>query len=104
MSSKLESGLIGHWVHSREEDSNNLMVFRPNTYPFPPARGRYGYKLGKGGKLQFIGSGATDKSESVDGTWSFEGEGILVLRPTTGTPLRYKVISLDDDRLVMTRL
>jgi hypothetical protein len=104
MSSELESGLIGHWIHSQEEDSNNIMVFRPNTHPFPPARGRYEYKLEKGGKMLFIGPGPTDKRESADGTWSLEEDSTLTFRPATGGPLRYRIIALDGNQLVMAQL
>src|ERR1700681_4783294 len=31
-----ESDLTRDWVHSQEEDSGNLMVFRPASHPFPP--------------------------------------------------------------------
>ena len=30
------SVLNKRWLHSHEEDSENEMVFRPSTYPFPP--------------------------------------------------------------------
>jgi hypothetical protein len=101
MNAELESSLQGHWIHSHEEDSNNLMVFRRSTYSFPPARGRNEYMLLNGGTMQLIGSGPTDKRESVDGTWSLEEE-VLVIRPVTGNSRRFRIISVDSDRLVMT--
>ena len=27
------------WVHSKEEDTETEMVYRPSTYSFPPVRG-----------------------------------------------------------------
>ena len=31
--------LVKRWVHSREEDDGERMVFRPAQYPFPRSRG-----------------------------------------------------------------
>ncbi len=104
MNSEFESSLPGHWVHSHEEDSGNRMVFRPSTHPFPPSRGRYGYRLEKGGALHVVRPGPTDKREFVDGTWSLEEGGILVLRPAGEGPLRFQIVSVDPERLVVNRL
>lgn len=81
MNSELESSLLGHWIHSHEEDSGNLMVFRPNTHQLPPSRGRYEYRLEKGGKLLLIQPDPTDKRKSTEGSWSLDKNGILILHP-----------------------
>lgn len=98
-----ESDLAGDWVHSHEEDSGNLMVFRPATHPFPPSRGRSQYRLEKGGSLQAVRPGPTDKRESVGGTWSLEEGSILVLRPAGGPPIRFPVVSVGSERLVVNK-
>jgi hypothetical protein len=98
-----ESSLAGDWVHSHEEDSGNLMVFRPATYAFPPSRGRYEYRLEPGGVMQVGRPGPTDKRESGGGTWSLEDGGTLVLRPAGGQPLRYTIVSVDSERLVVSK-
>jgi hypothetical protein len=97
-----ESNVLGHWVHSHEEDSGNLMVFRPSTYPFPPSRGRSEYRLDANGILQSVRPGPTDKRESCGGTWSLE-DGVLVLRPAGGQPLRLPIVSVDSERLVVKK-
>jgi hypothetical protein len=98
-----ESSLTGEWVHSHEDDSENQMVFRPATYAFPPSRGRSRYRLEKGGVLQVVRPGPTDKPESVGGNWTLEDGGTLVLRPADGHPLRFPIVSVDGERLVVSR-
>jgi hypothetical protein len=79
------------------------MVFRPTAHPLPPSRGRSRYRLEKGGILQVVRPGPTDKRESVGGTWSLEDGRILVLRPAGGLPLRFPVVSVDSERLVVSK-
>lgn len=97
-----ESSLLGDWVHSHEEDSGNQMVFRPSTYSFPPSRGRSNYRLETGGALQVVRPGPTDQREHAGGTWSLE-EGVLLLRPSSGETLRFPVVSVDSQRLVVNK-
>ena len=33
------------WVHSHEDGSGNLEAYRPDSYNFPPSRGRRGFKM-----------------------------------------------------------
>jgi hypothetical protein len=79
------------------------MVFRPATHPFPPSRGRSRYRLEKGGILQAIRPGPTDKRESAGGTWSLEDGKVLVLRPAGGQPIKFPVVSVDSERLVVNK-
>ena len=65
--------LLGHWVHSHEEDSGGERVYRPADYDFPPARGRRGFELRPGGELVLYGPGATDRPEAATGRWSVSG-------------------------------
>ena len=37
--------LEGTWLQSREESSGDTLVYRPNTYDFPPTRGRTGFRM-----------------------------------------------------------
>ncbi len=34
--------LLGHWIHSHEEDAHGVTVYRRKGYSFPPSRGRRG--------------------------------------------------------------
>ena len=41
----LPRALFRHWVHSREEDSGDIEVYRPDGFAFPPAFGRDGFEM-----------------------------------------------------------
>lgn len=36
----LPQEIFKHWVHSHEDDTKDIKVFRPVDYKFPPSRGR----------------------------------------------------------------
>ena len=82
----LEAELLGKtWLHSYEEDEGDIMVYRPNTYDFPPSRGRTGFALEEGGVLKQYDIAPTDGLEEHVGKWTqlnkdkvqvhFEGNG-----------------------------
>lgn len=72
------------WLHSVEEDSADVEVYRPNTFPFPPSRGRTGFSLSADGTFRLFSIAPTDGLEEHPGRWekvnkdllriSFEGE------------------------------
>ena len=97
--------LLGRWVHSQEEDGPAGMVYRTASYPFPPARGRNGFELGAGGALRESRPGPVDRTVEAAGTWSIEGDDLLVLSATgPGFPGRkLRVVSVDGERLVVQR-
>lgn len=41
----LDACLQRRWLHSHEEDTADVRVYRPAEYPFPPARGRDGFEF-----------------------------------------------------------
>jgi hypothetical protein len=82
----LDNELIGKtWLHSYEEDEGDVMVYRPNSYDFPPSRGRTGFALEEGGILKQYDIAPTDGLEEHVGKWTqlnkdkvrvqFEGNG-----------------------------
>jgi hypothetical protein len=93
--------LIGHWVHSHEDDTSSGMVFRPADYPFPPSRGRLGYVFNPGGELIEAGPGPTDRPQTVIGAWTLEGETLVLHLP--GGDQRLRIVSFDSERLVVRR-
>jgi len=88
--------LMRHWVHSHEEDSGDLRVYRPADHEFPPARGRRGFELRPGGEALLYGPGATDRPEAATGRWSASGAGRVKLG---GEEL--EIVSVSPDRLVV---
>src|SRR5687767_12282600 len=51
------------WLHSREEDQGEVMVYRPNDFNFPPSRGRTGFAFEAGGKFTQYDIAPTDGLE-----------------------------------------
>jgi len=94
--------LANHWIHSHEEDTAGLKVFRPASFPFPPSRGRHEYNLQRDGTMATVGPGPTDKRVSGTGTWTVEGQNILTMKlPGMQQAMRHRIVSLDSDRLVL---
>jgi hypothetical protein len=100
----LRNVLQQDWVHSREEDSETEMVFRPSSYGFPPARGRKSFSLKPNGTLIEGGIAPNDAQTEIEGTWSLEGGYLSLYVKSASKPSRVlKIISVDKDRLVVTK-
>jgi len=95
--------LLGGWLHSHEEDTPNERIFRPDSYPFPPSRGRYGYEFLEGGSLVLLEPGATDRRVTKTGTWELGADNELVLHPAAGEKQTFRIQTLEPDRLVFRR-
>ena len=94
--------LIGHWVHSHEEDSPKEMVFRPAHFSFPRSRGRDSFELQADALIEH-GPGPGDAATETRGTWSVSAEGELSLFHGAGKKAArvLKIVSADADRLVV---
>lgn len=100
----LRAALEQEWVHSREEDTDTEMVFRPASYDFPPARGRKSFALQSGGKLVEGGIAPTDARTETEGTWKVEGNHLVFHTKSASEPSRVmEIISVDKDRLVVRK-
>jgi hypothetical protein len=64
--------IFRRWTHSREEDRGDILVYRPNDYSFPPARGREGLEFCENGEFLYYSIGPTDRSQAVPGRWSIQ--------------------------------
>ena len=95
--------LIGHWVHSHEEDTTTEKVFRKADYAFPPSRGRDEYNLQPGGVLSATRPGPTDQRQTNSGNWQLDDSSNLVLRLPEGATKQLKIASIEPDRLVITK-
>lgn len=86
------------WTHSHEEDTPGRMVFRPDSFRFPPSRGRRSFALGPGGTAGGSKPGPDDRSEATGGRWRLRDDGVLEVE---GQELR--VLELGADKLVVER-
>jgi hypothetical protein len=103
---RLDPGaLIRSWVHSHEEDTPDHTVYRPESFPFPPSRGRRGFDLGPDGTMIQVGPGPTDRTSVHPGRWQVEEDETLTLYPRgADTPQRIgKIEALSEDKLVLRK-
>jgi hypothetical protein len=86
--------LYRQWMHSHEEDSGDVQVYRPASYRFPPARGRYGFELKPDGEAVLYGPGPADKPEASTERWSSSDAGGVRVGDR-----ELEIVSVDSDRL-----
>lgn len=99
-----EKILQRRWRHSHEEDKENVMVFRPASFEFPPSRGRRSFELKPDGSLVEGRIGPDDRPLENQGSWELEDDDRLVLRPApSATPRVMKIASVDENRLVIEK-
>lgn len=96
------------WLHSYEEDEGDVLAFRPNTYDFPPSRGRTGFTLEKGGIIRQYEIAPTDGLEELTGYWEFANKNNILVKLNDSTDLeqnyQFEIISLKDEVLKVKRL
>ncbi|MHA6249691.1 hypothetical protein ACXYMU_17240 [Pontibacter sp. CAU 1760] len=106
---KLAEALVNKtWLHSFEEDEGDTIVYRPNTYNFPPSRGRTGFTLESGGTIKRYEIAPMDGLEEQTGEWEQLDKDLVQVRmqPESYPPQSYEVqiISLKDGVLKIRRL
>ena len=93
--------LIGSWVHSHEEDTEAVRVYRPASFDFPPTRGREGFEIKEGGECVYHGIAPADGSTSEPASWSWEGDNTLIIRPKAegAENMVMEVVSVNEEML-----
>ena len=99
------ANLKGTWLHSREEDQGDTLVYRPNTYNFPPARGRTGFAIGPNGRFTQYDIAPTDGLEGQAGTWTLLAGNRLLIQLSQAKTAAYEleVLNLEGQRLSVRR-
>jgi hypothetical protein len=99
--------LLGKWMHSIEEDTEEVLVYRPGDYPFPPAFGRTGYEFIAAGYLVYYGFGPADEPEVWNGRWELIARNTVAIdvnqAPGPNLTERLDVVSCGDDLLEIAR-
>ena len=104
MDDNLEQQLLGTWMHSHEEDKEGNQVYRRGEYDFPPARGRTGFELNKGGECVYLGIAARDGTEKRNCTWQIDTNNMeFTIRFADGRSDTMTIVSIADDKLVVRK-
>jgi hypothetical protein len=94
MSNQIDrKALSQKWIHSHEEDTADEIVFRPESYKFPPSRGRRSFQLAADGTMVEYGIGPDDRPNPTPGLWELNDANELELR-TGGADVRKTVMRL----------
>lgn len=99
--------LFATWRHSHEEDHDDIEVYRPESYDFPPARGRTGMRIAADGTFVEITIGADDRPGSRPGTWQATDDGsrLNLTREHEMAPWdNIEIVELSDEVLRIRRL
>jgi len=87
--------LVGKWIHSHEEDTADLVVYRNADYPFPPSRGRRAITLEKEGVAIAEYPGPDDRQARSTGTWTLHGDILTISTP--GWSHTFKLVEISPD-------
>lgn len=98
--------LEGTWLASHEENRADTLVYRPNTYKFPPARGRTGFALKPFGRFEQFDIAPTDGLLGREGAWTADGDTRLRIHLADGQSPDYtlEIISFDKKVLKLRQL
>jgi len=91
------------WVHSHEEDTDDEMVFRPADHPFPPSRGRTSFELRPDGTYLESSPGPVDVPEESTGSWSLEGERLVLGAEGDRPGHAWEITTAEADRLIVRK-
>jgi len=94
------------WIHSYEEDVDNIQVYRPTTYEFPLSRGRRGFEIKKDGEFIQHGFGPTDKTTKINGNWKNETPNVIKVDfgKEQNKSYKLKILSCDDNILRVEKI
>ncbi|TGE10264.1 hypothetical protein [Hymenobacter fodinae] len=93
------------WLHAHEEDQADVSVYRPNTYAFPPSRGRTGFAFDHNGLFTQFDIAPTDGIEGRKGRWTVENDHTLriTLDDKKDPDYLLEIVSLENDVLKVRR-
>jgi len=97
----LSDQIFRRWTHSREEDQGDILVYRPNDYPFPPARGREGLEFRENGEFIRYQIGPTDSSLAVPGQWIVKDTNIVEVQFPNQSALSYTLTILECNEQIL---
>jgi hypothetical protein len=102
----LSAQLHKKWVHSYEDDTDEVEAYRPSGYDFPPARGRRGMEFKADGTFIRYDIAPSDGSLPVPGTWEpVKGKKAVQIKVQGERPETYRleIVALGDSLLRVKR-
>lgn len=98
--------LEGTWLASHEENRGDTLVYRPNTYKFPPARGRTGFAIKPFGRFEQFDIAPADGLQGREGTWTADGDTRLRIHLADGQSPDYtlEILGLNKQVLKLRQL
>ncbi|MCH7560310.1 MAG: hypothetical protein IIC67_02895 [Thaumarchaeota archaeon] len=94
----MKKELTHQWIHSHEDDTEDIMVFRRSNYQFPPSRGRRKIEFKEDG--QFIQNDIASSCGLKETVGRFKetspNEIKVDFEQTDNKPYLIKLISCDD--------
>ena len=97
------------WVHSHEEDTPEVHVYRPRGHPLPPARGRSAFEIQKSGRFIHHGIAAGEGTREITGSWKAEAPDRIRIAYPEGAagaralPRSLTIESCDEQKLEIRR-
>lgn len=99
--------LYQKWVHSYEDEKGDgIEVYRPESYSFPPSRGRKGIKFQKDGSMVRFDIGPADGTKFLMGKWEgtkFGNTMKVVINGGESSVYFLEVVSVSKDMLKVRR-
>jgi hypothetical protein len=97
-------GITGRWMHSFEEDHDDVLVYRPPDHDFPRARGRDGIEFASDGSFVQWAVGRGDARQAIPGRWrTTDADGLLAVSTERDGDQVLEVVSVAPDRLEVRR-
>lgn len=96
------SPLFQSWTHSREEDTDDVELYRPEAFPFPPSFGRDGFQIRPDGTFLRRDVGPADGTVEIPGQWTAKVVNASFDYPTTEAKT-FALLSYDHEQLRLRR-
>jgi hypothetical protein len=100
----LPNEIFKRWTHAREEDGNEITVYRPVEFKFPPGHPRDGIEFRRDGTFIDWDIGPADGSSvPVNGRWQIEGPGRVRVSFEEGRQSRIRELVEYDSEVLKVR-
>jgi hypothetical protein len=95
------------WAHSHEEDTDDVEVYRPRDFDFPPSFPRPGFEIKENGEFQEYVPDPLDRGVVPGrlGHWRIVGRNIIRVRfdDPEAEPLTLRIVSVEGEVLKIRR-